>query len=77
MLDWSEEDRARLVVSSALKRATLPMMKRNALLALAGTMREAPAAEAEAVRRRAAEIAANADESPIVRAAAAALLEAV
>lgn len=77
VLDWSEEDRARLVVSSALKRATLPMMKRNALLALAGTMREAPAAEAAAVRRRAAEIAANADENPIVRAAAEALLEAV
>jgi epoxyqueuosine reductase len=76
-LDWSEEDRARLVVSSALKRATLPMMKRNALLALAGPLREAPAAEAEAIRRRAAEIAASAEESPIVRAAAEALLGSV
>jgi epoxyqueuosine reductase len=70
VLGWTEEDRARLVVSSALKRATLAMMKRNALLALAGAARNAPAAEAGAIRARAAAIAAYAEEDDIVRAAA-------
>lgn len=73
VLGWTEEDRARLVVSSALKRATLPMMKRNALLALASALRGAPPAEAAAIRARAATIAADKDEDEIVRAAARAL----
>ena len=70
VLGWTEEDRARLVVSSALKRATLPMMKRNALLALASAARRAPAAEREAIRARAAAIAADESEDEFVRAAA-------
>ena len=69
MLGWTEEDRARLVVSSALKRATLPMMKRNALLALASIARRDPSC-APAVRARAAAIADDAGEDPIVRSAA-------
>lgn len=35
MLGWTESDRARVVMSSALKRATLAMMKRNAVVLLA------------------------------------------
>ncbi len=35
MLGWTEEDRGRLVVSSALKRASLAMLKRNAVVLLA------------------------------------------
>jgi epoxyqueuosine reductase len=73
VLGWTEEDRARLVVSSALKRATLPMMKRNALLALSAALRHAPAAEAAAIRARAAAIAGDPAEHAIVRAAAEAL----
>ena len=69
VLGWTEEDRARLVVSSALKRATLPMMKRNALLALASIARRDPSC-APAVRARAAAIADDAGEDPIVRSAA-------
>jgi epoxyqueuosine reductase len=69
VLGWSEDDRARLVVSSALKRATLPMMKRNALLALASIARRDPALAAT-VRTRAHAIAADPGEDPIVRAAA-------
>lgn len=70
VLGWTEEDRARLVVSSALKRATLPMMKRNAILALAGTVAAASGADAEKIRARIAAIAVDATEDPIVRAAA-------
>jgi epoxyqueuosine reductase len=70
VLGWTEEDRARLVVSSALKRATLAMMKRNALLALSAALRHAPAPEAAAIRARAAAIAADPAEDAIVRAAA-------
>ena len=70
VLGWTEDDRARLVVSSALKRATLAMMKRNALLALASAARTAPAAEAAAIRARATAIAADESEDHIVRAAA-------
>ena len=69
VLGWTEEDRARLVVSSALKRATLPMMKRNALLALASIARRDPTC-APAGRARAAAIADDAGEDPIVRSAA-------
>ena len=81
VLGWTEADRARLVVSSALKRATLAMMKRNALLALAGVARAARArgdgARAEAIRTRAEEVAADAGEDAIVRAAARAVARAV
>ncbi|MFN9077712.1 MAG: epoxyqueuosine reductase, partial [bacterium] len=70
VLGWTDEDRARLVVSSALKRATLAMMKRNALLALASTLPTAPAPEAAVIRSRAKAIAADATEDETVRAAA-------
>jgi len=70
VLGWTEEDRARLIVSSALKRASLAMMKRNALLALASAARNAPAAEATAIRARAAAIAADPAEDSLVRGAA-------
>jgi hypothetical protein len=45
------------------------MMKRNALLALSAALRHAPAAEAAAIRARAAAIAADPAEDAIVRAA--------
>lgn len=73
VLGWSEDDRARLVVSSALKRATLPMMKRNALLVLASlAMHDATLRATVVVRCRT--IASDAEESDIVRAAARACL---
>ena len=73
VLGWTEEDRARLVVSSALKRASLEMMKRNALLALASVVRAAPARAPE-ICARARTIAGNPGENAIVRAAARQLL---
>ena len=75
VLGWTEQDRARLVVSSALKRASLAMMKRNALLALASIARRDPSL-AMAVGVRARDIAADQSEDPIVRAAAEALMAA-
>jgi epoxyqueuosine reductase QueG len=78
VLGWTEEDRARLVVSSAIKRATLAMMKRNALLALASVARAArergDSARAETIRMRAAETATDVREDEIVRAAARAVV---
>jgi len=74
VLGWTEEDRARLVVSSAIKRASLAMMRRNALLALAGALRHASPADAAAIRARAAAVAADTAEDAVVRAAAEALL---
>jgi epoxyqueuosine reductase len=69
ILGWTEQDRARLVVSSALKRASLAMMKRNALLALAGVVRRKPSLAA-VVRERARNIALDPSEDAVVRASA-------
>jgi epoxyqueuosine reductase len=73
VLGWTEEDRARLVVSSAMKRATLAMMKRNAILALAGLARENPALWPQ-VRARLEAIHADSSEDRTVSAAARAAL---
>jgi epoxyqueuosine reductase len=74
VLGWTEADRARLVVSSALKRATLPMMKRNALLALASlAMHDATVRTAVSMRCHA--IASDTTEDDIVRAAARAFMK--
>jgi len=74
VLGWTEADRARLVVSSAIKRATLPMMKRNALLALASVSKNDGTRDNDALRAaiiaRCHAIAADNAEDAIVRAAA-------
>ncbi len=74
VLGWTEADRARLVVSSALKRATLPMMKRNALLALASLARAARTRGdtrlIAAITNRVNAIEVDESEEEIVRAAA-------
>lgn len=69
VLGWTEEDRARLVVSSAMKRASLAMMKRNALLALASVASREPGMRARVLARCEA-IANDEGEDRIVRAAA-------
>jgi epoxyqueuosine reductase QueG len=76
VLGWSDADRARLVVSSALKRASLAMMRRNALLALASFARTGDTARG-LVRERAERIACDDYEDDIVRAAARATLAAI
>ena len=69
VLGWAEEDRGRLVVSSAMKRASLAMMKRNALLALASVCRREPQVRSR-VLARCEEIANDEGEDEMVRAAA-------
>ena len=73
VLGWTEADRARLVVSSAIKRATLAMMKRNALLALASAVK-GDAHLASRLRARCTTIVAAHDEEPSVQLAAATVL---
>jgi epoxyqueuosine reductase len=72
VLGWSEADRRKAFTNSPMKRASLAMMKRNALAALGNaiTRLEAdPATRVEAARLRAqlAIIAADVTQDPMVR----------
>ena len=66
LLGWSEEDRARLIMSSALKRATLAMMKRNAVVLLAEHAAK-HAATCEAIEARLRSIQLDSTEDEVVR----------
>jgi epoxyqueuosine reductase len=67
VLGWTEEDRRRAFARSALKRATLDMMKRNALIAAANRLLRAGDA---ALLARIREIASDAREPELIRRAA-------
>lgn len=69
LLEWSEEDRRAAFVTSAMKRAKLPAMRRNAVIAAANAIAkgEHAAAELEAILSRLHEIAADPTEDPLVR----------
>ena len=71
ILGWTEDDRRRAFTASALKRATLAMMKRNALIALANAMRTSPNPR---WRARIESIAADESQDPLVRQTAADVL---
>lgn len=64
MLGWSEEERRGAFTVSAMKRAKLEMMKRNALIAAGNVLRRR---EAPALRERIAALAENPGESELVR----------
>ena len=64
MLGWSEEDRREAFVTSSLKRAKLPMIRRNAVICAGNVLRERPVPELLA-RLRA--IADDPREDPLVR----------
>jgi len=64
VLDWREEDRRAAFVKSAMRRATLEMMKRNALIAAGNILAERDDAALEA---RIAAIARDKGEDPMVR----------
>jgi epoxyqueuosine reductase len=68
VLGWTEQDRARVFQGSAMKRATLAMMKRNALLVAANQLarRDDPA-----LRQRIKALATDMNEPELVRNAAA------
>ncbi|XHC25084.1 hypothetical protein ABWH91_12635 [Phycisphaerales bacterium ac7] len=66
MLGWNEDDRREAFQSSAMKRAKLDMMKRNALIVLTNQAIEGTI-DREKVRRRVEEIAGDAGEGELVR----------
>ena len=76
VLGWSESDRLAATMRSAVRRASLEMLKRNALICLGNALRAAAVdgrADAEAraaVRARIAEVAADEGEDPLVRSTA-------
>ena len=64
MLNWDEETRRQQFVRSAMKRAKLVMMKRNALIAAGNWLRRHDQAD---LRRRIEAIAADEGEGDVVR----------
>ncbi len=64
ILSWSPDDRSREFQSSALKRATLAMMKRNAVIVAGNLLRGDPSA---ALRIRIEQLATDAAEPEVVR----------
>lgn len=75
MLDWSPEDRAVRLSSSAVKRATLEVLKRNALIVLGNLACEQPrSALAAEILARARTIAADPTEPELLRITAAQVL---
>jgi len=67
LLNWQPADRATHLRETAMKRARLDMLRRNAVIALANHLRANPDAKA---RARLEEIASDESESPLVRTAA-------
>lgn len=69
VLGWTEDDRREAFTSSAMKRATLAMMKRNALVVLGNQLRGGMFHEEQvrALRARLGEIAGDALEDEMVR----------
>ena len=72
VLNWGDEERRRAFTRSAMKRAKLNMMKRNALIAAGNLLRRE---ENESLQRRIAEIAHSESEDELVRATARAVLD--
>ena len=64
VLGWTEDDRRRVFAGSALKRAKLGMMKRNALIAAGNALRSG---DHPALQARIEEIAGDAGEDDMVR----------
>jgi len=68
VLGWTEADRTRVMTLSAAKRASLVMLKRNALIAAANLLAEGKVAtESESLRSRIIAIASDPREDAVVR----------
>lgn len=68
VLGWDDAARRQAFTSSAMKRVSLAMMKRNALIVLTNRVLGAPESPwAAAARARLAELAADGSEDPLVR----------
>jgi epoxyqueuosine reductase len=64
VLNWTEADRTRVLSTSAAKRASLPMLKRNAIIAAANSLASHPNSELHSTITR---LAADPNEPPLVR----------
>lgn len=64
VLGWSVNDRSNAFIKSAMKRATLSMMKRNALIVAGNAIRSR---SNEALEKRIRELAGDEEETPLVR----------
>lgn len=74
VLGWNEENRRRDCQTSALKRATLEMMKRNAIIVAGNAIKRGIRPHlADALLDRLRELAADRRETPLVRSTAAAV----
>jgi len=71
VLGWSGEDRARELSGSAMKRATLEMLRRNAVIVAGNMLSEREDSE---LRARIEAIASDSDEAEMVRSAAQAVV---
>ncbi len=71
ILGWTDNDRAAAFRAASLKRATLPMMKRNAVIAAGAALRTSPQPQ---LRARIESLQSDEREDPIVRQAAADVL---
>ncbi|MGA1393297.1 MAG: 4Fe-4S double cluster binding domain-containing protein, partial [Phycisphaerales bacterium] len=69
LLSWTEEDRRAAFVTSAMKRAKLPAMRRNAVIAATNAIVACPhgSKELQAMVDRVREIAVDPAEDPVVR----------
>lgn len=72
VLDWSEEDRRLAFTKSAMKRAKLPQMKRNALIVAGNLLKKR---DDPALRERIEAVAGDPDEPEMVRRTALQVLE--
>ena len=77
VLDWSAEDRDRVLRGSAARRATLDMWRRNAIVCIANVWRRDESSVTTAMTSRMDRIRADETESPIVREAARRALRAI
>lgn len=67
VLGWKPEDRSRELRGSAMKRATLPMIKRNAIIAMGNTQHAEDAVARAEFSSRLRELAADEHEDALVR----------
>ena len=73
VLGWTEDDRRAAFTRSAMKRAKLPMMKRNAIICATNAIAQDPTAS-DGLRERIGALASDAHEKSIVRETARAAL---
>ncbi len=67
VLGWSEQEFEARFLGTAVRRVTLAMLKRNAIIVAGNLLAKMPESQAGPLAARLREIAGNADEAPLVR----------